>query len=372
MSYALTILWHDRTRYLPGVLVAAFSALLVALQCGLLLGMLAFASIPVDHAGADIWVGAPGLVSVDLGSPIPESHLARLAVQPEVERCEVYLESFGYWRRRDGNVELCMVIGSRLDARALGAVRELTPDLRDRLSEPGAVVVDESDLGRLGIRGPGDVTEVNGRRVRVAGLVRGLRSFIGAYVFCSIETARSLLHVTPDQTIYLLARCHNPADAPLVVERLRATCPRLSSFTSGELSARSRQRWLTMTKAGIALGYAAAIGLVIGTFVTGQTLYAATAGSVREFAVLRALGIPLWRAIALVAIQSCLVGAAGVVLSLPGIYGLSLVADSMSISVLLPAWLLAGTAAVIVSLALLSSLNAMRLLRSTEPALLLR
>jgi putative ABC transport system permease protein len=372
MSYALTILWHDRVRFFPGVLVTAFSALLVALQCGLLLGMLAFASIPVDHATADIWVGAAGLVSVDLGSPIGEGHLAELAVQPEVAHCEAYLESFGYWRRRDGNIELCMVIGSRLTGNALGAVHELTPELRARLSEPGAVVVDESDLGRLGIRGPGDVTEINGSHVRVVGMVHGLRSFIGAYVFCSIETARSLLHLMPDQTIYLLARCHDPADAQRVVERLRAAKPGLSWFTRAELSARSRFRWLTMTKAGIALGYAAAVGLAIGAFVTGQTLHAATAGSIREFAVLRALGIPLWRSIILVAIQSCLVGAMGVILSLPAIFALSLLADRLSISVLLPGWLLASTAAVIVSMALVSSLNAVRLLRGIEPGLLLR
>ena len=40
MSYALLTLWFDRQRYLPGVLAVAFSALLIALQCGLLFGLL--------------------------------------------------------------------------------------------------------------------------------------------------------------------------------------------------------------------------------------------------------------------------------------------------------------------------------------------
>jgi putative ABC transport system permease protein len=372
MSYALTILWHQRLRFLPAVLVAAFSALLVALQCGLLLGMIAFASIPVDHAAADVWVGAPRLVSVDLGSPIRDGHLARLAAQPEVERCEVYVEAFAYWSRRDGSTELCMLIGSRLDGGAAGAVRELTPELRARLTEPGAVVVDESDLDRLGIRGPGDVTEVNGRRVRVVGMVRGLRSFIGAYVFCSVETARSLLRMAPDQTVYLLARCRDPADARSVAARLRAAYPSLSAFTRDELSLRSRLRWLTMTKAGIALSYAAALGLLVGAFVTAQTLYAATAASLREYAVLRALGIPYWRSAVLVGVQSCLVGVAGAFLAVPGVYGLAVVADRLTISVLLPGWLLAGTAGLTVAMALLSSLSALRLLRRVDPAVLLR
>ena len=50
--------------------------------------------------------------------------------------------------------------------------------------------------------------------------------------------------------------------------------------------------WLTMTNAGISAGFTAVLGLLVGAVVTSQTLYAATLASLREFAVLRALGIP--------------------------------------------------------------------------------
>src|SRR5437588_550503 len=59
MSYSLATLWHERQRYVPGVLAVGFSALLIALQCGLLLGLFSITSIPVDHTRADIWVGSP-------------------------------------------------------------------------------------------------------------------------------------------------------------------------------------------------------------------------------------------------------------------------------------------------------------------------
>ena len=39
MSYSLAPLWYERQRFLPGVLAVGFSALLIALQCGLLLGL---------------------------------------------------------------------------------------------------------------------------------------------------------------------------------------------------------------------------------------------------------------------------------------------------------------------------------------------
>ena len=39
MSYALQTLWHDKARYAAGVGAVAFSALLIVLQVGLLLGL---------------------------------------------------------------------------------------------------------------------------------------------------------------------------------------------------------------------------------------------------------------------------------------------------------------------------------------------
>jgi putative ABC transport system permease protein len=372
MSYALATLWYERQRFLPGVLAVAFSALLIALQCGLLLGLFSITSIPIDHTDADIWMGAPEVLSVDLGRPVRESYLARLACQPEVARCEIYLQGFAYWSKPDGGTELCMVIGSRLADDALGRVRELTPELRERLTEPGTIVVDESDLGRLGIGGIGAVAEISGHRVRVVGLTRGLKSLAGPYVFCSINTARDRLRLLPDQTTYVLARCHRRADAPAVVSRLRREYSNLSAFTSDEFSFRSRMHWLLKTKAGIALGYAAALGLLVGAVVTSQTLYAATAASLREFAVLRALGIPRWRMAGLVVSQSFWVGIIGVGLALPAVHGLAELADRLGVHVDLPLWLQGGAAVVTLVMALLSGLLALRSLRLVEPAVLLR
>src|SRR5437879_7830903 len=172
MSYSLATLWYERHRYLLGVLAVGFSALLIALQCGLLLGLFSITSMPVDHTRADIWVGAPQVLSVDLGRPVPESYLSRLAAQPEVETPEVYLQGFAYWSKPNGATELCIVIGARLEENALGTVQELTAELRGLITEPGAIVVDETELGRLGVRGVGDVAEISGQRVRVVGLVR--------------------------------------------------------------------------------------------------------------------------------------------------------------------------------------------------------
>src|SRR5262249_32966081 len=128
MSYSLTTLWYERHRYMPGVLAVGFSALLIALQCGLLLGLFSITSIPVDHTRAHIWAGAPETLSVDLGRPMPESYLLRVASQHGIDKAEIYLQGFAYWGKPKGGSELCVVIGSRLEEDSLGAVKELTPD----------------------------------------------------------------------------------------------------------------------------------------------------------------------------------------------------------------------------------------------------
>src|SRR5438034_7109298 len=70
--------------------------------------------------------------------------------------------------------------------------------MRGRLTEPGAIVIDEAELGRLGVNGVGDRTKIGDQHVRVVGLVHGLKSLTGPYVFCSIETARMYC---PDRSI---------------------------------------------------------------------------------------------------------------------------------------------------------------------------
>ena len=126
MSYALANLWHARGRYVPALCAVCFSALLVALQCGMLLGTFSLVSIPVDHAAADIWVSCPNVISVDINRPIPRAWRSRLFL-PGIERSEPYDQGFGFWRKPNGAVELSIIIGSRLGEDSLGAVQELSP-----------------------------------------------------------------------------------------------------------------------------------------------------------------------------------------------------------------------------------------------------
>ena len=376
MNYSLATLWHERPRYLPGIGAVAFSAVLIALQCGLLLGLFKITSIPVDHTRADVWIGSPEVLSVDLGRPIPNSQLSRVAGDPRVKTVEPYFQSFGSWIKPNGGSELCILIGCSLEDDSLGAITELTPELRAALTEPLSVVVDSAERKNLGVQ-IGDYAEINGQRVRVVGETSGLKSLAGAYVFCSRPTAAFVLRgVMPrEHMTYILIRCHNPADAdPLAAELNAAYKDRhdMTVMSSAQFSTRSRMHWLVKTKAGIALGYTALLGLLVGAVVTSQTLYAATTASAKEFAILLAMGIPRWRITTMVLIQSVWVGFFGVLLAYPCIHGLAFLGTFVGVFIPLPWELLAMAGSVTLVMALFSGLIALRSVRTIEPMSLLR
>jgi putative ABC transport system permease protein len=374
VSYALTTIWYERQRFLPAILAVAFSAVLIALQSGIVLGLLTMMSLPVDRAAADVWVGYPGVRSVDLGRPIPERWWVQVASQAEVVQVEPVILGFSLWTRpgsTPGNTvsEVCTVMGTRLHPQGIAVVEALRQNtlLLSLLSEPGTVVVDETELGRLGIRGVGEWADVYGVRVRVVGLVRGYKSLGGPYVFCSLETARQLMRYPEGEATYLVAKVQPPSAAPEVARRLQ-NGGRMTALTADEFSLRSRWHWLVTTKAGIAVGFTALLGLLVGAVVTSQTLYAATAASKREYSTLRAMGIPKWRLQLSVVIQSFWVGCFGLLLATPITWLLAEGANALGTSVRWHPWIIATAAGVTLLMALGAGLAALRSFQGVDPA----
>lgn len=252
----------------------------------------------------------------------------------------------------------------------------LTPSMRSRLTVPGSVVVDESGMGQLGLeQGEGELTEVFKQRVRVVGVMRGGSTGLIPAVYCSLRTARMLLpgvREKPELANYLLARCHSPEEARVVARRMRHQFPQMATYTRDEFAWRTGRHWLINTRAGIALGFAALLGFVVGAVITSQTLYAAVVASLKEYAVLRALGIPRWRIAVMVMAQSFWIGVIGVGLALPAAMGVARLVKNWEIEVILSPPLLSLTAGLTILMALVSGLTALRSLKHAEPASLLR
>jgi putative ABC transport system permease protein len=125
--------------------------------------------------------------------------------------------------------------------------------------------------------------------------------------------------------------------------------------------------WMTTTKAGLALAFTALLGLLVGAVVTSQTLYAATAAAQREYATLRAMGIPRWRLRMSVLAQSFWVGLGGLLVAAPVTLLLAQTAGLIGTQVRLQPIIVIPAGLITMGMALGSGLLALRSLQKTDP-----
>ena len=236
MHFAWQTLRFERRRYLPAVLAVAFSGVLIALLVGIFWGLIGVVSTPIVLADAQVWVGYPNTQAVDLGRPMPRHYINQLWGLPEIERADEYVQGTVLWKTASETTELCIVAGCSLDDQSLGPVRLLSAEQREALKEPGTVIVDAGDARRLEIDRVGQRGSVMGQEVRVVGFIRGMISLTGPYAICSLQTARSLLKLRPDQSTFLLARCQQPEQVPGLAE---AAYPNMTAFEAQDFALKS-------------------------------------------------------------------------------------------------------------------------------------
>jgi putative ABC transport system permease protein len=368
-------LTHEWRRFVPAVLAITFSGLLLLVQAALVLGIFGSAAVSVTASTADLWVGHAGTQSVNFGRTISPDVEMALRMDPAVRSVEPYVWVEGDWHgaQRGGGSVAVYVSGLRTTADAAMFARILPPALRLRLREPGAVVVDASDLDQLGVQ-PGQGASINGRRVQVVGTVGGLRGLGGVNVLASLETARGLDAADAAGATYYVARLADPLQAAAVQQRLRLP-PSLGPvqlWTAADFAERSQLYWLLDTGAGVAVLFMAAIVCLVGAVVTSQSLSAVVAASAREYATLNALGASVAALGRVVLEQALWVGAIGVVLAALASTVLLLLAARQHVPVAMTPAVALGCAVIVALLALLSGLLAVRGLVRADPALLLR
>ena len=373
-SLALKSLIYEWRRFAPAMVAVAFSGLLVLLQAGIILGIFSLSSQYVTRSGADLWIGYPGVQSLDLGRPLSGPAEVFSLMNPHVTRLEPFLWGSGEWRTRSRGMVNVYVVGidTRPDGMALSDA--LTPVQRTTLTEPDAVLVDAADLYKLQVE-VGDTAEINGRFVRVVGVTEGLRALGGVNVIASLATTRRLDPAAgPNGRVaYLLAKLDDPASGAEVAAALNigGAGRGFEALTTTAFARRTTLYWLVESGAGVAFIFGSVVAILVAGVITSQTLSAAVAGSIREYAALRALGFSMSALRRIVVAQSAWVGAAG--LALAGFMTLLLVlaagAGAVPIVLTIPMILVAGGLVMLTALG--SGALALRRVAQADPAVLL-
>jgi putative ABC transport system permease protein len=367
-TLALRNLFHDRIRFAATLIGVAFSMALVTIQLGLYLGFSDQVTGMITHADADLWILPRGITAFEQPALLDASERYGALSTPGVAAAAALVVSFAEWRTPSGESTTIVIVGAD-PAQGLAPWNLVEGNFTD-LGIPDAVIVDRTYLTTLGIERRGEIAQIENQAARVVGFTDGIRSFTTApYVFTLPDRARRYLGLASGDTTMQMVRLVAGTDVSAVKQQIAARLTNAEVLTSAEFAARSREHWLFSTGAGFALLVGASLGLIVGTAIVAQTLYASTKDHLNEFATLRAIGSSANYIHKVILCQALLSAAIG--FSLAGLAGLAAVYISRGsvMHVVVTPWLLALLLGLTVLMCVVSAFAAIAKVTRIDPAM---
>jgi putative ABC transport system permease protein len=367
-----TMLYEWR-RFIPAVMAVGFCGVLLAVQAALVLGIFGSAAVYVTASSADLWAGYPGTQSVNFGRSIGADVEMRLRMEPEVSAVEPYIWVDGDWRGSTSSSGISVYVSGIDTQGSMMFAHIISPALRKLLQEPGAVIVDKSEREQLNVGSDGHAW-INGQPVHIVATLAGLRGLGGVNVIASLDTTRMLQTDGTAGTTYFVAKLRHSANADATAARLLpdARFGPYAVWTADAFAKRSQFYWLFDTGAGVAVLFMAVIVLLVGAVITSQSLLGVIASSAREYAMLNALGVSHRSLSRIVIAQSGWIGGAGLIVATLASALLLTSAAAYGVPIHMNLPVASICMALVITLALVSGLFALRGLMRADPTLLLR
>ncbi|MBW8813268.1 MAG: ABC transporter permease [Caulobacterales bacterium] len=380
MSLALATLLYEWRRYTAAMVALAFAGLLILAQVGMFTGIVRGVTATLDRSRADIIVMPAKMESLinSGGGSLPARLQPQIYMNPEVVEVADWDIDGGRWvnHPKDGKKAVTTFIDVNMVDTRPGAVTlpvDFTEDTRRALMEPYAIAVDDSQLKRLGVK-LGDEASVNGKTVRVRALLHGYPNVNNASITVSRETLRLLgMAQKNGKTGPLMVRLADPARAEIVRDQLNSTAGKAyRAWTRTELAKANEGALMKEQIIGLFITAGVVIGFVIGCSITSMTLRGAILSSIKEFASLRALGVPMSALRGIVFELSLWVGVAGFFATGVLTLGVYLLALQGGVPMGFPTPWIVGVAILLLIIAGASGLFSLGVLKKSQPADLLR
>lgn len=376
MSLALATLLYEWRRYSAAMVALAFAGLLILAEVGMFTGIVKGVTATLDRSRADLIILPPKMESLinSGGGALPARLQPQMYQNPEVVEVASWDHDGGRWvnHPKDGTKTVTTFVDvNMVDTRA-GAVTlptDFTEDIRQALLEPYAVAIDETQLKRLGVK-LGDDASLNGKTVHVRAVLHGYPNLNNAAVTMSRDSIRLLgMGDKNGKTGPLLIRLKDHARAEIVRDQLNAVADKkYRAWTAPELAKANEGALMSEQIIGVFISATLVIGLVI----TSMTLRGAILSSIKEFASLRALGVPMGALRIIVMELSFWVGVASLGLTALLTAGVYVIAVNGGVPMGFPLTWQINVAIFLLITAVVSGFVALGVLKKSQPADLLR
>ena len=302
---ARRLLLFRKGRTVAGVAGIAAALLLVLALEAIFAGINNRLTAYIDGTGADVIVAQRGVDTMHMTqSALPEPTAVAVAAVPGVAEAKpiLYVPAMVERGERRGIVYL---IGDDSGGSPL-------PVATGRRPRPGEIMLERTLSERLAAP-TGSQVRAFGQRFRVSGEVEGLASILNSIAFVRRQELARVLGVA-GVVSYVLVRAEPGVQAPELAARIEGSVPGVTASTR-EAFARSERRVVGDMTTDIVRAMIL-VGFVIGVAVAGLVAYSDTLSQLRDYAVLRALGLRARRALGLAVAQVGATVAAGFVLAL--------------------------------------------------------
>jgi len=299
-------------RAFAGVAGIAASLLLVLALNAIFAGINGRLTAYIDRSGADVIVAQRGVDTMHMTqSALPETTATAIATLPGVAEARpiLYVPAILERGEKRGIVYL---IGDDSGGAPL-------PLSTGRRPGAGEIVLESTLANRLDAR-TGSRVRAFGQSFRVAGQIQGLASILNSVAFVRRQDLARVLGAG-GVVSYVLVRARPEISGAALASQIEKTLPEVTASTR-EAFARSERRVVGDMTTDIVRAMIL-VGFVIGVSVAGLVAYSATLSQLRDYAVLRALGLRARRALALAVAQVGATVAAGFLLALLLVWALA-------------------------------------------------
>lgn len=322
LRFASRLAWrqliHDRNKLLAATLGVVFATMLVFMQMGFRDALFAAAVSAPNKMTGDIFILHRQTEALWRTNPFDRREMMRTLSHPDVAGVSPLYIGMTVWKNPITLTKrTLMVYGVDPDAGIFNA-SEVAPFAR-QLSEADTVLFDKASRPEFGpiteLMETGPVfTEVNDRRVRVAGVMVLGTSFAadGNIITSDTNFFRIFRERNPSYVDVGVVQLQPGADAETVKQDLENLLDEsVHVFTFADLVAFEREYWREVAPVGFIFGMGLVVGLVVGMVIVYQILFTDIANHIREYATLKAMGYPHGYLVAVVFSASAILAVMG-------------------------------------------------------------
>lgn len=360
---------HNKFRTLLALSAITFAVVLIFMQLALFDTCESSANVVTDMFDYDLLLTSVRYYNLQQPGNIDLSRLYLVRSAPGVATvCPVYLSSVPRRSVDDGSRSILMMIG--LSPRDPVFARQEVQALLPRLQRTDTALMDRRSLANFGTIREGQVAEIAGRRIEVAGLFSNGGGMSAGSLLIASDRTFSHLGLPLNQATLGLIKLQPGADPATVVGALRDRLPQdVSVWRRGDYRDREVSYWVWVKPIGVMFRSGVLIGLVVGAVILYQVLANDISNRLREYATMKAMGYSAWRINRTVFQQGVLYALASYGAGLVGTFGLYWL---MSVNIGLPVPMTVARAGFVLALILLLSVFsgalALRKLTAANPA----